>query len=786
MTEPVAACYVPPTPPSEDAARFRAEVDRFRRGEVSAAEFRVFRVPMGIYEQREDGTYMIRVRFPAGVIRPGNLRALAAASRNRGNGVLHVTTRQEVQIHRVRLDDVHPALEDLARAGLSTRGGGGNTVRNITACVDAGVCAREAFDVTPWAVALTEFLVADPASLRLPRKFKVAVSGCTRDCAGATVNDAGLVATDRDGERGFAVYVGGGMGAHGRVGDILDPFVRADRAHVAVEAIKRVFDRNGNRRNKHRARLRFLVEGLGLDRFRTLYEEELDRLRRESLPVPRILEMPEPAAGSAARAVTPPADGFADWRDRRVVPQKQAGRHMVRIPLALGDIPADTAERLADVVEAHGEGGVRGSQRQDLVLRWVRDDELPGLHRALVDCGLAGPRAAPPGNIVACAGASTCRLGICLSRGLAKAIVDRAARDGLDMPPGDGLDIFISGCPNACGRHPVADVGLSGTARRVHGRPAPHYAIHLGGRLGDGATAFAVACDTIPARAVPAFLVEFLRAFRGSAQYPEFGAFLEAGGREVAARIAERLRDVPPIEDDPSWYFDWGADAPFSLAGRGPGECGAGVFDLIDVDLAAASDAVRDGGLVQATVHAARALLVTQGLEARDEVDAINLFAGHFVDAGFVDGRFRGLLDAARRCIRSDGGSVPFGASADDVAALVGAVRALYDGMDDSLRFAPAAAPAPAVPAADAPEAAPSLAGPEPDREADLSAVACPLNYVKTKLLLGSMRPGQVLGVVLNAEGCRNVPESVAKDGHSVLSLAPHGQFWKLLVRKKG
>jgi sulfite reductase (ferredoxin) len=234
--------YNLPQDAQADLDRFGQEIAKFQRGETSAAEFRVFRVPRGVYEQRESDTYMLRARCPAGMVLPQQMRVLAAASNRYGNGVLHVTTRQDVQVHRVLLEDIHRALLELHAAGVSTKGGGGNTVRNITGCYDAGVCAEEIFDPTPYAVAVTEQLLPDPLSYQLPRKYKIAFSGCAKDCAGATINDVGFVASRRGNVDGFTVFAGGGMGAISRVGELLEEFIPADEADLTAEAVKRVFD----------------------------------------------------------------------------------------------------------------------------------------------------------------------------------------------------------------------------------------------------------------------------------------------------------------------------------------------------------------------------------------------------------------------------------------------------------------------------------------------------------------------------------------------------------------
>jgi sulfite reductase (ferredoxin) len=375
----------------DDAERFRDETDKLRTGAVSATEFRSFRVPLGVYEQREPDTYMLRVRFPAGGVLPDQMRALASVSRNYGNGVLHVTTRQDIQVHGVRLDDIPAAFQVLYAAGLSTRGGGGNTVRNITACHDAGVCPEEEFDAAPYAIALSEFLLPDPLSYQLPRKYKIAFAGCAKDCAGASVSDLGFFAQRRNGSLGFAVHVGGGLGAASRVGEPFEEFVPAEEAHLVAEAVKRVFDKHGNRKNRNKARLRFLVEKIGMDGFRVLYEAEMAQLRRALPAAPEVRELPGRERPVAAAASPTRAEGaFAKWRDCSVSPQKQAGYHAVRIPLMLGDIPADTLEKLADVVERSSDGTLRTTQSQNVVMRWAHNDELPEVHAALREIGLAG------------------------------------------------------------------------------------------------------------------------------------------------------------------------------------------------------------------------------------------------------------------------------------------------------------------------------------------------------------------------------------------------------------
>jgi sulfite reductase (ferredoxin) len=758
--------------------QFREQVDRFGRGELSAAEFRSYRVPAGIYEQRESGRYMLRVRLPGGAVLPDQMRTVAEVARRFGKGRVHLTTRQDVQIHDVVLEDLHPALVALARAGLSTKGGGGNTVRNVTGCSDAGVCALEEFDVSPSVVSVTEFLLPDRLSYQLPRKYKIGFSGCSADCAGAMVNDLGFLAKRRHAEPGFAVYVGGGMGTGSRVGELLEEFLPAADAPLVAEAVKRVFDKHGNRKNRHRARLRFLLEQIGLERFRGLYETELAALREQCPPLPpeRTIEPRFPV--SRPNGIEPAA-GFEMWRQACVLPQKHSDRYLVQLPVVLGEIDASKLQELADVVLEHGEGMVRVTQQQNFVLRWVAEHELPALHARLDMLAMAD--AAPPivRDLVACTGASTCRLGICLSHGLTRALRDALAGAQLDLAALGNLRIHTSGCPNACGRHPVGDIGLFGAARRIDGRLVPHYVLQLGGRVGEGRARLARGNVTLPARNIPAAVVDLLRAFVRSPCFPDFSEFVDAEGPRVEAELAARHRPVPDFCQDEAYYVDWGSREPFSLAGRGPGECSAGVFDLIQVDLATAREALREQRLLEATVAAARALLITRGQQAGSPSEAVALFQHYFLDERLIDRSFAPLLDAARQASAPAPGN-GFAGDAAMVASLVAAGETLYDTMDPSLRFTPVAAPA-AGPVPEPPE--PPATPDRVDREADFRGVVCPLNYVKTKMLLDRMSSGQVLSVLLDEQGGRSVPESVQKDGHQVLRVARLADRWQVLIR---
>ena len=426
---------------------------------------------------------------------------------------------------------------------------------------------------------------------------------------------------------------------------------------------------------------------------------------------------------------------------------------------------------------------VRATQCQNLVVRWVHESELPGLHVRLGELGLAGTEPPLLRNLVSCTGASTCKLGMCLSRGLAQAIRERLDASDLDFGQFGDLKIHISGCPNSCGRHPVAGIGLFGAARRVEGRLMPHYVLQLGGKVAEGETRLAQGSQAVPARNVPALVLDLLEAFAQSPECPDFDAFLEAGGTRTAETLVEKHRPVPDFRENKDAYFDWGAEQMFSLAGRGPGECGAGVFDLIEVDLAGAFEAVAQGRAYDATVLAAHALLVTRGQQSHEPAETLSLFARHFLDEKIVADSWGGLLAEAGRAAAAANPAQSFAAAPDEVARFVETIKRLYDGMDPSLRFQPTAegpALAESATAAKPPPAAAAI-----DREADFRGLVCPLNYVRTKMVLDQLQRGNVLAVTLDEAGSRNVPESIAKDGHDVLSVQQQEEgHWRVLIRK--
>ena len=741
----------------EDTLAYREKVAKFLAGDTSAIAFRAYRVPMGVYEQRTAGEFMVRVRIGADLVAPFQLERLAELSKRYGNGILHITTRGDIQIHEVSIEETPDVLEKLLEVGLSPRGGGGNTVRNVTACPRAGVCPNEAFDVAPYAIATAEYLLADRSSFNLPRKYKIVFSGCPEDCAYASVADLGFFAHQKDGLKGFAVYAGGGLGPNPAVAVKIEDFVEAGDVFDVAEAVKRLFDKHGDRANKHKARLRYVLARLGADEFLRLYRQERQELQSAGLPY----EAPEIRDIASRYAVSEASDSDVQTQ-LHVLPEKTPGRVTVQLRLTKGDIPAEDLVQVGRIATEYGQGLVRTTQLQDLLIAGVAHEDVSKVDGELKDLSIdifggAGPK------VVACAGAATCKLGLCLSRGLADAITEKFSK-GNAGPEAPEAVIRISGCPNSCGHHYISKTGLQGKAKRIKGRLMPYYDVLTGGRTVEGDAHLAKPIGSVPAKRIPDLLLEALSNGVEGEQL-----------KDLVAKYSD-LGEGPLGED---YYRDFGSDEPFSLAGRGPGECGAGVMDVIRLDIDEAKDAVKttpatSENVYKTIVAAARALLVTFGVEPKTDRDVFGAFSKHLIAPGWIDNHSQQLLDAAIEWRMGDRDALTD--LLGQAEQLAERVEELFLSLDASLKFT--IAPIAQKDASSANEAA--------AHTVDLRGVPCPMNFVKAKLALEQVNVGDVLDVLLDdGEPVRNAPASFAKQGQEVLEITDKGGHFSVKVRRK-
>ena len=575
-----------------DIEKFERMLAQYLAGDLEEDRFRIFRLNNGIYGQRQGGhNQMVRVKAPYGALEPEQLEMLAAIGDNYSRGWGHITTRQNLQFHFVQLERIPDVLRDLASVGLTTREACGDTVRNITGCHLAGACPYEVLDISPWAEAAFRHFLRNPYAQRLPRKFKINFSGCVTDCGQAMFNDAGVIAVNRpnaDGtlEAGFRVFFAGGLGANPHPAHAVEDFTTREDLLPTLEAILRTFDHYGNRDNKLRARMKWLVDTMGVDQVRARILKERKLLLASTSWSPDVPDYVRqhgdaPAGTSTTSSPTPMGwgtnvvfrhrDPYGRWEDANVVRGNAKGTVSAYAYARLGDV---TSEQFRAVAAIQRELGVevRVTNRQNFVFRGLTEEQLPTLHTRLFAIGMAEPGAELARDVVSCPGADTCNLAVTQSRGLADAI--GAALEDAGLADVGGVRINISGCTNSCGQHHVADIGFVGIERRAHKRPAPGYQMLLGGHVGLEAIEFGRKAVRLPAKAAGTATVRVIGRFAAEREAGEsFTSWLgRVGGADaVGAELADL--DVFPLPDeDPSFYVDYDETGPY-VAEVGAGEC---------------------------------------------------------------------------------------------------------------------------------------------------------------------------------------------------------------------
>lgn len=571
----------------EDIDEFIGVLERFERGEISSEEFRSFRLTRGVYGQRQTDVNMLRTKFPNGILSAAQLRACAAIARahtrfDKG----HVTTRQNVQFHFVKLDEMPRAMALLDEAGSTTMEACGNTVRNITGCPYAGVSPTEPFDVTPYNHALTRLCLRAPWANDLPRKFKMAFEGCTHeDHAQTAINDVGLRAKVQGGVRGFEMFVAGGLSTSPRPGYRLHAFIPADELLGRVEAVIRLFGRLGNRKNRARARLKYVMKTLGEAGFVAAYEEEVAAIVAAGrLQQPIELPPEEGAPKADPRALQGPraAEDDPQYRAwlRTVDPQKQSGFAAVTIKLDRGDITSAQFDQLAELVEVYADGTLRTMNNQNLLVRWIRTAALPHLYARLQEIGLAEAGSNTILDVVSCPGADSCNLAVTSSMSLAKHLTRFLKNPGTSADSVElarTADIKISGCPNSCGQHHVAAIGFHGTVRHAgDGRQIPEYQLHLGGGFNEDGVQFGRHIVKIPAQRSGEALLALLDLYRDKREPGEEARsfFRRVTKEEVSAALAPHLIGMTFENMREQDTVDLGQEKQFDVA-IGRGECAA-------------------------------------------------------------------------------------------------------------------------------------------------------------------------------------------------------------------
>jgi sulfite reductase (ferredoxin) len=676
---------------------FESELALRKRGKLDEALIAETRLRRGVYGQRYDNGQrhdgratrqlaypvdkptkgphtlwdapgMQRIKIPFGGLTARQLETLAELAEEYSDGIAHVTTRQDFQLHFVHIEDTPSLMRRLAAVGITTREACGNTVRNVTACPVAGVCRTQAFDVTPYAKALAYFLLGHPDAQAFGRKFKISFSGCPGEACGlAHMHDFGAIAVERDFDgkrkRGFELWVGGGLGAVPQQARLFTEFLPEEELLPVAQAIARVFARLGEKKNRNTARLKFLVSKLGIGEFRRLVAEE-----RASLPFdPRWTGYLEDVERAEELPLKPPSlvrigedsGEYTRWAATNVYPQRQPGYSTVTVALPLGDITADQLRAVADIARRFIGETVRTTVEQNIVLRWVSDGDLPELHAALAAAGLAAPGAGTILDVAACPGTDTCKLGIASSRGLAAELRTRLASRAFQLDEAvQGLRIKISGCFNSCGQHHVADLGFYGVSRKKGDYAVPHFQVVLGGQWTGNAASYGLAVAAIPSKRVPEAVDRITGRYVGERSRGEsFQAFIARIGKAECRRMLEDLMEIPPHDADASCYSDWGDPREFTIGDLGAGECAGAVVPQVEFQLAACEREAFEaqmkleqgeieaaaGQAYEAMLHGAAALLRHKQAGGTGSPDEIVLaFRTELVETRIFWDRFRG------------------------------------------------------------------------------------------------------------------------------------------------
>ena len=567
----------------EEIEDFETEVAKFQAGEWDPDKFMAFRLRQGVYGQRQADAQMMRIKAPYGGLTADQLDALGElAERYAPLHKGHVTTRENFQFHHIKLEDTPDAMRLIGDVGLSTREACGNTVRNVTGCPMAGVCADEPFDVTPYAAAYSRYFVRHELTQTLPRKFKTAFSGCEQDCAITAIHDMGFIPRIEGGVRGFRVLTGGGTSIMPRTAMTLYDFVPMDEFLKVTEACIRIFHRSDElRKNRMKARIKFLIDRIGIDEFRTLVDEEMkgEWAQKSFDPTPLLFLEDESVDAPSLNGREFRSNGhhreFEKWLSTNVTAQKQVGYRVVMVKLPLGDIQAEQFHQLADLSRRYGGGRARITHQQNLAFRWVPEGALYEVWEELKGIGLGESGAHQIEDVVSCPGTDSCKLGITSSMGLARAIESAVTEMRITDPLVKQMHIKMSGCPNGCGQHHIADIGFHGAATKAPGGQVPAYELFLGGSYDNGDTGFGLRVKTkVPAKRMPDVIKRLIGFYQDQRNEGEtFKKFVtRLGAATFEPILAEFKEDRELDRTTIDNYMDWDRTVIYKLE-RGEGEC---------------------------------------------------------------------------------------------------------------------------------------------------------------------------------------------------------------------
>ncbi|MGN7515108.1 MAG: HEPN domain-containing protein [Allomuricauda sp.] len=634
----------------KDIIELEKKIRQFKGGNIDEEKFRSLRLARGVYGQRQQGVQMIRIKLPYGKVTSNQLLRIADVSDEYSRGRLHITTRQDIQIHYVDLERTPELWAQLEKDEVTLREACGNTVRNVTASETAGIDVDEPFDVSPYAQAVFEYFLRNPIGQEMGRKFKVSFSASDADTGLSYMHDLGFIAKESNGERGFKVMLAGGLGSQPRHADELYSFLPTDKIIPLMEGVIRVFDRYGERKSRAKARMKFLLKDIGLDGFKQLLEEEQTAVPHQNYPInfenyPKVkvaeVEIPEVSIKDQ--------EAFDQWKSTNLVPQKQEGYVAIGIKVLLGDFYTDKARELAKLVQDYAAGEIRLSLRQNILIPYVKEELVPFFYQELKKLGFAEAGYNKALDITACPGTDTCNLGIASSTGIADELERVIKAEYPQYINNTDVVIKISGCMNACGQHNMAHIGFQGMSVRTKDKlVAPALQVLLGGgNYGDGRARFADKVAKIPSKRGPRALRLILDDFEANGNGASFTDYYEEKGQHYFYDFLKPLTDVDNLTQDD--FIDWGNEEKYKKE-IGIGECAGVIVDLVATlffesqeKIENAEEAIKEGKWAasiyysyQSIVNSAKALLTAEKVKTNTHASIIKDFDRLYVEEGKI------------------------------------------------------------------------------------------------------------------------------------------------------
>jgi len=646
----------------QDIIDLERKIRAFREGKIHDEKFRSLRLARGVYGQRQPGVQMVRIKLPFGKITFKQLLKIADISDEYGSGNLHLTTRQDIQIHYVSLDRTPQLWAELERDDITLREACGNTVRNVTSSPTSGIDPKEPFDVSPYAQATFEYFLRNPICQEMGRKFKMSFSSSDDDTAFSYIHDLGFIPKLKEnGDRGFKVLLGGGLGAQPLLASAVEDFLPEDQLIPYIESIIRVFDRYGERNNRNKARLKYLIQKIGLDEVLRLAKEEHKALKVKTYPINRDT-VPQPVLPAAADypeiEITNPFR-YEQWLGTNVFEQKQKGFYGVYIKVPVGDIPTATARKLVDAIKPYVGDEIRITQNQGLLLKYVRREAFPALYEGLNALDMAAPGFDSLADVTTCPGTDTCNLGISNSMTMAKVLEDVIYNEYEDFIYNREIKIKISGCMNSCGQHGLAHIGFHGSSLKAGTKVLPSVQVMLGGgTVGNGVGRAAERVIKVPSKRATHVLRAVLDDYKTLAQEDEtFHAYYDRQGKDYFYRLLKPLADLATLTEDE--FVDWGHQETY-VSAIGVGECAGVIIDLVATLLYEAEEKLgwANGSYAKSLwsdaiyhsyntmISGAKALLLDKGVNSSTQAGIIKEFDNNYIATGEIalDGTFNDLV----------------------------------------------------------------------------------------------------------------------------------------------